>query len=100
MAKAEKGRVMSYSHIRNKIVICRKDHVCEWCGQKLHKKEEAMNRVYVFEGSFNNCYQHLECYEAMNKSIFNYPGEDSFDFGDQQRGIAIDGYGDPLEETT
>ncbi len=52
-----------------KIVKCRKDHQCEWCGIIIQKGGKAVIRIYKFDGDFNSSHQHLECYEAMVESF-------------------------------
>jgi len=59
---------MAYEGIREKKVVCRKDHFCEWCGQGIAKGDEAHYRVYVYDGDFNSGHMHPECWSAMMNS--------------------------------
>ena len=75
----------------------RKRHRCEWCPEWIEVGQAAMNRAYVWEGEFHHGYLHPECWEALCRSDNM---EDGFPIHDQQRGVAIDYYGDPLPAPT
>jgi len=72
--------------LSTKSVICRKPHVCEWCGEKINLSEPAISRAYVWEGEFNSSWQHPECHTAMNNSPESLEG---FELGDQCRGLTM-----------
>lgn len=59
---------MSDSELKTKKIKCRCAHPCEWCNEWVQKGEEAIYRSYVWEGEFNSAWQHLECFDAMEKS--------------------------------
>jgi hypothetical protein len=78
---------MRYENIDDtgRIVRCRKNHRCEWCNTLIRKGDNAVVRKYKSDGEFISAHQHLECFEALKKSIVNgecgfyensfYPGE-------------------------
>ena len=70
-------------------VKCRKDHRCEWCNELIHKGENAIIRVYKWDGVLNNERQHFDCYEAMNESIDECYLDEGFRQGEQARGKSI-----------
>jgi hypothetical protein len=73
------------SEFKNKEVICRKPHSCEWCATKINAGERARYRAYRFDGDFQAGHMHLECYHAMSKSPL-YDVEDGWSPGDFERG--------------
>jgi hypothetical protein len=77
-----------YSEIRCKVVKCRKDHCCEWCGEDIEKGTEAKNRTYKFEGELNHAWMHLECFKAMEESDYDTVADGWYP-GDNQRGKTI-----------
>lgn len=79
---------MSYHELKVKEVTARKEHSCEWCGEKTAVGEKYVNRVYIYEGEFNNGHMHLDCAEAMNKSDSEYI-QDGFFPGHAKRGEVI-----------
>ncbi|TQV82880.1 hypothetical protein [Aliikangiella coralliicola] len=62
---------MSCVGLKEHQVNPRKPHNCEWCAEKIPAGEKCMYRAYVWEGVFHSAYQHLECYEAMQKSAID-----------------------------
>ncbi len=54
--------------LKNKSVITRKFHRCEWCGEVIAAGERAQYRALIFEGEFVHGWQHIECYVAMDNS--------------------------------
>ena len=76
---------MSYTGLKEKLVVCRKNHYCSWCGETIEVGEEVMYRAYIFDGDFHASYEHKECLVAIIES-----NEDLADFGyeecQQQRG--------------
>lgn len=69
-------------------VILRWGRRCEWCNQWIEKREQAVVRVYSFNGEFHSARMHPECYTAMMKSLSDMP-DDEFEPGDQGRGCLI-----------
>ena len=74
-----------YQEISTKRVVCRKDHPCEWCNEKIFSGEKAVSRVYTWEGGFNSEWQHPECFEAMEKSYDDF-ADSGFEQGSLERG--------------
>lgn len=74
-----------------RIVKCRKNHQCEWCGILIQKGENAVIRTYLFDGDFNSAHQHPECYEAMKESfrLRLVDSDGSFNGCEQKRGALI-----------
>ena len=58
---------MSYVSLEDKIVVCRKDHICIWCGEDIEKKEKARFLKGIYDGGFQNHHWHIECHEASQK---------------------------------
>lgn len=56
------------TELKTKIVVCRKDHKCEWCNGDINSGEEAVSRAYIWEGDFISGHQHPECFGAMELS--------------------------------
>lgn len=79
-----------YAELKNKEVICRKPHSCEWCARKIKIGERARYRAYRFDGGFQAGHMHLECYHAMNKSPL-IDIEDGWSPGDFERGQTSQG---------
>lgn len=77
---------MSYTELSLKEVVCRKEHRCEWCNEKIEIKSKAMKRVYIFEDDFNSNYDHFECFEAMEESFNEHGFNGEFETGGQDRG--------------
>jgi len=76
---------MSYVELKEKTVVCRKDHYCEWCGESVVKGEKSLYRCYMLDNDFKSGYLHLECYSALHRWI-DEVGEVSFEFGSMERG--------------
>ena len=78
---------MSYDAIDDsgRKVRLRKRKWCEWCGEWIEVGEEAVVRVYKWDGSFTDARQHPECFDAMQDyAADNWYGE--FDPGQMLRG--------------
>lgn len=48
---------------KEKIVKCRKPHVCASCGKEISKGEQAVNESGFLEGEAVSCYTCLGCIE-------------------------------------
>ena len=80
---------MSYEAIDDgRTIRARKRRRCEWCGESIEVGEVCILRKYKFDGDFNNCRQHPECHDAMQKSDLGW--EQSFEFGEQRRGKTME----------
>lgn len=67
---------MSYVPLEDKTVICRKEHKCIWCGEKILKGEKSQVLKGVYENSFQNDHWHIECYVASSDYNWDdYDGE-------------------------
>lgn len=73
-----------------RIVVCRRKHTCEWCGETILPRERAVRRVYKFDGIFNSAYQHLGCFSALNQSLPDM-WDGSFDAYEQKQDYTITG---------
>jgi len=77
---------VSYEEIREpKEVKLRKPKQCEWCGEQILAGENAVARVYKYDGDFHDERSHPECYEAMGEAP-NYLLMDGWTPGDFERG--------------
>lgn len=47
--------------------VARREHRCEWCGQKILVGEKHFKFSGVWEGEFQNWRMHTECEEARSK---------------------------------
>ena len=65
-------------------VMCRKPHLCIWCGGSISKNESAHYRKVLQDGEFFAEHWHPECWDAMIGSYFGYA--DEFDPMEQERG--------------
>lgn len=74
-----------YYEFKNKVVVCRKDHQCSWCGEMILTGEEAQNRRYIWEAQFVLSWEHPECYEAMTTLGWR-DAQDGWMPGDYKRG--------------
>lgn len=70
--------------LKDKIVVCKKPHECNWCGEIIGINEKANNWACIFEGDFNHGYMHLECRDALRRS-----DNEEYCIGEQQRGKSI-----------
>jgi hypothetical protein len=44
-----------------KTVKCRKDHRCEWCGEKIPAGDQAFYYAGLWDGDWQSWYMHPEC---------------------------------------
>ena len=51
---------------KRKVVKARKDHVCQWCGEKIHKGEKYVYMSMMVSGEFQIEKNHEDCDKAMN----------------------------------
>jgi hypothetical protein len=59
---------MSYEEISYVHPKARKEHWCDWCGEKILKGEKHLSRAYKFQGEFMTGRMHLECENSMKKT--------------------------------
>jgi len=78
-----------YLELKSKIVVAKKPHTCEWCGETIHAGIMAQYRAYVFEDQFNHGWMHMDCYEAMNS--IDWEDGDCWSLGDFKRGSTEQG---------
>lgn len=74
--------------LTHKIVKCRKEHRCDWCGETINTGDHAHYRTGIFEDSFYSGHQHPECYDAMMRSDFGW--DEGYSPMDQVRGKTLD----------
>ncbi len=77
---------MSYTELKHTQPICRKEHLCEWCNEKIEIGEKADYRAYVFDGDFNNGYMHMECLENGFNKEDRETLQEGFEIGGYKRG--------------
>jgi len=58
---------MSYTELKVRFPVGRKDYSCEWCAQTIPKAEKHFHRTYIWENEFNDGRMHLECERAMHE---------------------------------
>lgn len=63
----------------------RKEHFCEWCGQKIVRGELHIYRFYKFEGEIVSGRMHSECADASTQCSTE-DMEEGWSFGSQKRG--------------
>lgn len=73
--------------LTNKIVKCRKEHACDWCGEPIRIGEQARYRTGIFEDHFYSGHQHFECYNGMIRSDFY---DDGYEPMEQLRGKTLE----------
>ncbi len=79
---------MSYDQILFKKVKVKKEHLCEWCDEKIEKSQEAWRRIFKSDGNFSDTRMHLECCDAMERSDFY--DDEGFYPGNQKRGKTLE----------
>ncbi|CNL31245.1 TPA: hypothetical protein ACTR19_002551 [Yersinia enterocolitica] len=63
--------------LSDKIVKCRKPHVCYVCGSKIEPGQVARSSTWVFDGELHSYYNCETCVHAMVKSVnSDYDDED------------------------
>jgi len=53
--------------IESGFVRVAKDHSCEWCSEKINRRENAMHSAVSSEGFIYHFYVHPECHSAMER---------------------------------
>ena len=53
--------------ISNALVRARKQHVCDWCGEKIEPKTKYWRWFGVVEGDASTTKMHEECSEALER---------------------------------
>lgn len=76
---------MSYTEMRSGTPVARKNYPCEWCAETIEKGTKHFQRVYRWEGEFNNGRMHTECEQAMSR-VPRQLLEDGWIPGDYARG--------------
>lgn len=74
-----------YQNLTDKDVIARKEHICDWCNQKINKGEKYNYQTFIFDGEFCEWHSHLACSNVVS-AIWDYAdpydGMDSDEFID------------------
>lgn len=73
-----------YLELKNKTVVAKKIHTCEWCDETIHPDAIVKYRVYVFDGQFCHGWMHMDCHDAM--SSVDWEDGDFWSPGDFKRG--------------
>lgn len=60
---------MGFDLLSQSYPIARKEHVCEWCGEKIEKGEKYYRYTGIYDGDFQNTPLHLECQTAADKYL-------------------------------
>jgi hypothetical protein len=71
----------------------RKAHRCIWCGMAIEVGQAAHSSAWIYEGDFQHGHFHPECWVALSRSDYV---EEGWAEGEQPRGVALNGYGEPL----
>ncbi|TXE56999.1 hypothetical protein [Serratia nematodiphila] len=80
--------------LRDKIVKCRKEHICHICGGGINPGELARSSQWKFDGELHSYHCCSACVEAMAKSVnCDYdqengeedPIHDRYDLGEKRR---------------
>ena len=58
---------MSFTELNSKERIARKEHVCEWCGEKIVIGEKYFHYTGIGDSGFQDNKVHLECLKAMQE---------------------------------
>lgn len=73
-----------------RVVKCRKRYQCEWCNGWIEVGEQAVVRIYKWDGEFQNARQHPECYKALEQSMAGgLMWDNEFEPGNQSRGCLV-----------
>ena len=59
--------------------IARKEHTCEWCGEKINKGEKYVRVKGIYDDNFQDTCMHLECDKACIKFFNDNVSEDTYD---------------------
>lgn len=64
-----------YQNLKNKDVIAKKRHVCDWCGKNINKGEKYNYQTFIFDGDFCDWHSHLSCSHVAS-AIWDYVDPD------------------------
>jgi len=73
-----------YLELKSKIIVAKKPHQCEWCGETIHPGVMAQYRAYVYDGEFNHGWMHMDCHDAIGS--IDWEDGDTWSPGDFKRG--------------
>lgn len=80
--------------LQDKIVTCKKPHLCEWCDTRIEQGEQAHYRVHTHDcdSGLMSSWAHMDCWDAMCKSFsfMHSAGIREWTPGDFQRGEIYD----------
>lgn len=57
------------TEINSALRRARKEHVCDWCGEKIEPKTKYRTWFGIVEGDVSNSKTHPECDEASNEYV-------------------------------
>ena len=66
---------MSYENIKQKDVVARKQHTCDWCNGTIEKGETYHYQAFKFDGEFCEWHSHLAC-SRVASAIWDYVDPD------------------------
>lgn len=69
---------MSFTELSHATRKARKEHRCEWCGEKIEKGQDYFNYTGIGDGGFQNNKVHLECLNAMHEHFSFDTFDDEF----------------------
>ena len=63
-----------------------KNHVCEWCGGKIHPREEYAKWTWFDNGTATTVKSHLVCLKAANRTAYHWDEDGPWFNRDQPKG--------------
>lgn len=69
---------MSFTELSHATRKARKEHRCEWCGEKIEKGQDYFNYTGIGDGGFQDNKVHLECLDAMQEHFKYNTFDDEF----------------------
>lgn len=69
---------MCFTLLEQKHPKARKEHICEWCGEKINIGEKYYRYKGIYDGDFQDTCMHLECELASQKFFAENIYEDEF----------------------
>ncbi len=64
-----------YQNLTHKDVTARKEHCCDWCGEKIKAGEKYHYETFIFDGEFWDWHSHLACSRVVS-AIWDYVDPD------------------------
>lgn len=75
-----------------KIVRARKQHICDYCGERIRKGELHWRQFYVYEGCAGTFREHTECDAATVRGGMSMSDEWDCPPRENPRGLTLDEY--------